>query len=72
MAEVEEIAVPADLPFLASLSWSDRGWRGLGPLEMLRRYEAGWRYKGVLAEPSSEEEVFIRALVQRFGSILDA
>ncbi len=72
MTEAGEITVPADLPFLATLSWSDRGWRGLGPLEMLRRYEAGWRYKGVLAEPSAEEEVFIRALVQRFGSFLDA
>jgi hypothetical protein len=72
MADAEEIPVPTDLPFLASLSWSDRGWRDLGSLEILRRYEAGWRYKGVLAEPSAEEEVFIRALVQRFGSILDA
>ena len=70
--EVKDVAVPAELPFLASLSWSDRGWRDLGSLEMLRRYEAGWRYKGVLAEPSAEEEVFIRTLVQRFGSIIDA
>jgi hypothetical protein len=38
---------------------------------MLRRYEAGWRYKGVLADPSSEEWAFIRELVQRFGSYLD-
>jgi hypothetical protein len=72
LPEACEITVPAELPFLASLSWSDRGWRALGPLEMLRRYESGWRNEGVLAEPSVEEQVFIRALVQRFGSIVDA
>ena len=71
MADAPEIAVPTDLPFLASLSWSDRLWHELEPLDMLRRYEAGWRYKGVLAEPSAEEEAFIKALVQRYGSVLD-
>ena len=39
-------------------------------LDMLRRYESGWR-SGVLADPSPEEWEFIRELVQRYGSYLD-
>ena len=67
----EEITVPERLPFLESISWFDRLYRDLSPLDMLRRYEAGWRYKGVLNDPSPEEWAFIRELVQRFGSYLD-
>jgi hypothetical protein len=66
-----EIAVPERLPFLDSISWFDRNPRDLAPLDMLRRYEAGWRYKGVLADPSPEEWAFIQELVRRFGSYLD-
>jgi len=67
----DEIAVPERLPFLESISWFDSRYRDLAPIDMLRRYEAGWRYKGVLADPSPEEWAFIRGLVQRFGSYLD-
>ena len=66
-----EIMVPERLPFLESISWFDRLYRDLSPLDMLRRYEAGWRYKGVLADPSPEEWAFIRELVRRFGSYID-
>ncbi len=66
-----DLRVPADLPFLASISWFDADYRALDPLAMLSRYEAGWRYLGVLGEPSPEEERFIKTLVGRFGSILD-
>jgi hypothetical protein len=66
-----EIPIPERLPFLESLSWFDRDYRGLEPLDMLRRYEAGWRYKGVTANPSEEEWSFIRELVRQFGSYLD-
>lgn len=65
-----DIFIPEELPFLESLSWSDRGFRDLSPLDMLRRYESGWRHLGVLADPSPEEWDFIRALVARFGSFL--
>jgi hypothetical protein len=61
---------PDDLPFLASISWFDREYRALPPLEMLRRYESGWRFLGVLSEPSAAERRFIRELVERFGSHL--
>jgi hypothetical protein len=70
-AETPEIAVPDELPFLRSISWFDRDFRNLAPLDMLRRYEAGWRYKGVTADPSPEELDFIRVLVARFQSWLD-
>jgi len=70
-AELGALKVPAELPFLASISWFDRLYRELPPDEMLRRYEAGWRHLGVLGEPSDEELGFIRELVARFGSWLD-
>lgn len=66
-----EITLQQQLPFLESLSWSDRRYRDLPLLDILRRYEAGWRHLGVLADPSPEEWDFIRALVSRFGSHLD-
>jgi hypothetical protein len=37
MSPAEPLAVPEDLPFLESLSWSDTRWRELSPLEMLQR-----------------------------------
>jgi hypothetical protein len=66
-----DIAVPERLPFLESLSWFDRHYRDLPLIDVLRRYESGWRHLGVLADPSLEEWEFIRALVKRFGSYLD-
>jgi hypothetical protein len=66
-----EIAIPEQLPFLESISWFDRDFRALAPLDMLHRYEAGWRYQGVLADPSPEEWRWIRELVQLYGSYLD-
>jgi hypothetical protein len=49
-----EITLPQDLPFLESLSWSDRRYRDLPLLDILRRYESGWRHLGVLADPSRQ------------------
>ena len=65
-----DVLIPEELPFLESLSWSDQSFRDLPPLDMLRRYESGWRHLGVLADPSPEEWDFIRALIARFGSFL--
>jgi hypothetical protein len=70
-ASPTEPTVPERLPFLEALSWFDRDFRQLPPLDMLRRYESGWRHKGVVAEPSPEELEFIRALARRYGSTLD-
>jgi hypothetical protein len=69
--ETVHITVPERLPFLESISWFDRNYRDLTAFDMLRRYEAGWRYKDVLADPSPEEWVFIQELVRSFGSYLD-
>jgi hypothetical protein len=63
--------VPDALPFLESLSWFDARFRELSPLDMLRRYERGWRHRGVTADPSAEELAFVAALARRFGSVLD-
>ncbi len=71
MADVPELEVPAELPFLQSLSWFDADWRKLTPLEMLRRYEAGWRNLGVTAELGKGEGAFVAALIRRYGSVLD-
>ena len=66
-----DLVLPELLPFLESISWYDRNYRDLPLLDILRRYESGWRYLGVLAEPTPEEWDFIRALIARFGSVLD-
>jgi len=66
-----DVALPERLPFLESLSWFDRNYRDLPLLDILRRYESGWRHLGLLADPSPEEWDFIRALISRFGSYLD-
>ena len=66
-----DLVLPERLPSLESLSWFDRNYRDLPFLDILRRYESGWRYLGVLADPSPEEWDFIRALISRFGSYLD-
>jgi hypothetical protein len=67
----KDLRAPDDLPFLESISWFDCRYRDLSPLDMLRRYESGWRYLHALAEPSAEEWRFIRRLVERYGSTLD-
>ena len=69
--ESEDIAVPASLPLLEGLSWFDRNPRALSLFDMLQRYEGGFKDWGVVAEPTEEERVFIRRLVERYGSILD-
>ena len=67
----DPLVVPRDLPFLESLSWFDASWRELSAFEMLQRYESGWRHRGVTADLSAEELAFVRALVERFGSVID-
>ena len=66
-----EGTIPEELPFLEKISWFDSDYRNLAPLDMLRRYEAGWRYRGVLGEPSATEARFIKTLALRYGSVLD-
>lgn len=71
MGPPDDIEVPARLPLLEGLSWFDRNPRSLSPLDMLKRYEGGFKDWGVIADPSAEERQFIRRLAARYGSFLD-
>jgi hypothetical protein len=64
-------ARPERLPFLEAVSWFDAEPYALSPLDMLRRYESGWRHLGVLADPSPAELAYVRALVDHYGSVID-
>lgn len=59
-----------DLPFLRAISWFDLGYAQMPPEDMLRRYESGWRWRGVLGEPSEEELSFIRKLAARYQTVI--
>lgn len=65
-----EPAVPEELPFLKAICWQTDDVKHFSPKEMLVGYERGWRYLGVLGEPSPEELLFIKRLIQRHGSWL--
>lgn len=62
--------VPKELPFLKSICWQVADLNNFTPEEMLVSYERGWHYLDVLGEPSPEELVFIKGLIQRYGSWL--
>lgn len=60
-------ALPKNLPFLSAVCWQ-ADINSLTPEEMLRRYERGWHYLGIMGELSAEEAAFVRQLSQRYGS----
>lgn len=62
--------VPEELPFLKAICWQVADINNFTPEEMLVSYERGWRYLDILGEPSPEELVFIKGLIQRYGSWL--
>ncbi len=64
------LQIPEELPFLKAICWQVENIKNFTPEEMLISYERGWRYLDVLGEPSEEELVFIKGLVQRYGSWL--
>ncbi|MBR8839306.1 MAG: nucleotidyl transferase AbiEii/AbiGii toxin family protein [Stigonema ocellatum SAG 48.90 = DSM 106950] len=59
---------PGELPFLTKVCWQTVDISSLTPQEMLRRYERGWHYRGVLGELSAEEAAFVRELSRCYGS----
>jgi hypothetical protein len=65
-----KLKIPENLPFLESLCWQREGIKKLTPLEMLRRYERGWHYRGVLAIFSATEAQFVQQLADFYGSWL--
>lgn len=62
--------VPEELPLLEAICWQISDVKNFSPKEMLISYERGWHYLGVLGEPSPEELLFIKKLIQRYGSWL--
>ncbi len=60
--------IPDYLPFLEAICWQMNNVRDLSPFEMLRCYERGWRYRGVLADLEGEERAFARRLAGEYGS----
>jgi Nucleotidyl transferase AbiEii toxin, Type IV TA system len=59
-------------PFLDALCWQIGKDSQLTAAEILQTYERGWRYLGVLADPSEEEWQEIRQLTAQYGSWLQA
>jgi hypothetical protein len=59
-------------PFLDALCWQMESNDQLTPVEVLQTYERGWRFLGVLADPSEEEWQEIRQLSTQYGSWLQA
>lgn len=68
--ESAPLEIPAKLPFLKAVSWQISDVKRFTPEEMLISYERGWKYRGALGEPSSEELRFIKQLVNSYGSWL--
>jgi hypothetical protein len=60
------------LPFLTSLCW--QGERAsiahLSELDILNLYERNWRLRGVMADPSEQEVMFIRRIAAEYCSWL--
>lgn len=63
--------IPGKLPFLEAISWYDCRPLDLPPKDMLTRYEASWRFCGVLCDLSEEERKWVRYLVECYGSTID-
>lgn len=62
-----KLEIPDNLPFLESLCWQREGIKNFTPLEMLRRYERGWHYRGVLAPCSPTEAQFVQHLARAYN-----
>ena len=65
------IRVPNELPFLKAVCWQLADVRVLAPAEMLRRYEYGQPYRGIVGDLDGQELAFARALNARYRGILD-
>ena len=64
------LEIPKELPFLKAICWQVADIKNFTPEEMLISYERGWRYLDLLSEPSPEELILIKTLIQRCGSWL--
>lgn len=66
------IQIPEKLPFLEKLCWQRESIENLSLLEMLKIYERGWHYRGVLGNLSQAESRFVQQLAQYYNSWLDS
>jgi hypothetical protein len=59
-------------PLLCALCWqgTSASTTHLSESEIIQIYERGWRWRGVLAEPTEGELAFIRKLAERHQSWL--
>ncbi|OUL21559.1 hypothetical protein BV378_26375 [Nostoc sp. RF31YmG] len=67
-----QIQIPEKLPFLERLCWQREDRQNLTLLEMLRIYERGWHYRGILGDLSQIEALFVKDLAQYYDSWLGA
>lgn len=67
-----QIQIPEKLPFLERLCWQREDIENLTLLEMLKIYERGWHYQGVLGDLSQTEALFVQELAQYYNSWLKA
>jgi hypothetical protein len=60
------------LPFLTSLCWQgvQSSIAHLSEQDMLNLYERNWRLRGVMADPSEQEMIFIRRIAAEYHSWL--
>lgn len=63
---------PAELPLLKAIAWQRTNLERLTPEEMLSLYERNWRMRGVLADPSPAELLYVRELARFFHSDLSS
>lgn len=66
-----EIAyVPDNLPFLESICWQTANVYEFTPLEMLGRYERGWKYRNLFDNLGDDELKFIKKIAEFYDSWL--
>ncbi|MBD2211726.1 nucleotidyl transferase AbiEii/AbiGii toxin family protein [Nostoc linckia FACHB-104] len=72
MTITPQIEIPDKLPFLEKLCWQRVDLQNLTLLEMLKIYERGWHYRGILGDLSQTEVLFVQDLAKYYNSWLGA
>ena len=62
--------VPDKLPFLESICWQTGNVYKFTPLEMLGRYERGWKYRNLFNNLKDDELEFIKKIAEFYDSWL--
>ncbi|BAY94440.1 MULTISPECIES: nucleotidyl transferase AbiEii/AbiGii toxin family protein [unclassified Tolypothrix] len=72
MTITPQIEIPDKLPFLEKLCWQRVDLQNITLLEMLKIYERGWHYRGILGDLSQTEALFVQDLAKYYDSWLGA